>query len=174
MTNEPADRVEIVEAAPPIAVIPLFEEYLTAHLDDVRQRLSVTLSPAEVLGQDLARLDEFAAPLGCLLIAQEGGRAIGCVGLRSLEDGDERFGELKRLYVRPDGRGRGIGRRLIEAALVHARRAGHRVVRLDTFAAMTAARALYNALGFRVIAPYPGSAIPEQYRGHWTFMEHDI
>lgn len=93
----------------------------------------------------------YAAPDGALLLAVVDGRAVGVVAVRPLGDGTA---EMRRLFVRPDTRGGGIGRRLAEAALAAARTAGHRVLRLETLSSMTAARSLYEALGFREVAPY--------------------
>lgn len=62
--------------------------------------------------------------------------------------------ELKRLYVTPSGRGTGVGRALVLAALAKAREAGYSVVRLDTLGSMTAARRLYQDLGFVEGAAY--------------------
>jgi len=99
---------------------------------------------------------DYAPPLGTLLLALAGEEAAGCVAIRPLA---ENFCEMKRLYVRPAWRSTGLGKRLVEAALGDARRAGHHFVRLDTLPAMTAARQLYAALGFLPIAPYYQSPI---------------
>lgn len=102
--------------------------------------------------QELAALPgEYAPPHGCLLLATEGNEAAGCVGVRRL---DAERCEMKRLYVRPAFRGTGLGRKLAAAAIAAARKAGYRSMVLDTLPDMTAARALYAALGFTACAPY--------------------
>jgi ribosomal protein S18 acetylase RimI-like enzyme len=100
----------------------------------------------------------YVPPDGRLLLALHDVDVAGCAGLRALGDG---IGELKRLYVRPAFRGRGIARRLAAMLLEDAREIGYRAVRLDTLATMTAARALYQALGFREIPPYTANPLPD-------------
>jgi ribosomal protein S18 acetylase RimI-like enzyme len=94
----------------------------------------------------------YAPPDGVILLAEVDGTAVGVVALKPLdEDG---VCEMKRLFVRPDRRGRGLGRALGEAVLDAARHRGYDVMRLDTVASMTAARALYRSLGFEERPPY--------------------
>lgn len=95
---------------------------------------------------------KYQGPGGALFLAFRGDAAIGCVALRALEPPD--VAELKRLYVRPAGRGLALGRRLSETAIARAAELGYASLRLDTLPSMQAAQALYAALGFREITPY--------------------
>jgi len=108
------------------------------------------------LDQELATLPgDYAPPRGCLLLAKEGGEAAGCVGVRPLDDASC---EMKRLFVRPQYRGTGLGRKLAETAIARASAAGYRRICLDTLPTMRKARTLYAALGFTACAPYYDNA----------------
>ncbi len=110
--------------------------------------------------QELAGLPgDYALPGGCILVAvpPPATDLAGCVALRAL--GDDGC-EMKRLYVRPAFRGRGLGRLLATAAITAARGAGYARMRLDTIPAqMAEAVALYRALGFRPIPPYTANPV---------------
>jgi ribosomal protein S18 acetylase RimI-like enzyme len=100
----------------------------------------------------------YAPPRGRLLLDVQDGEPAGCVGLHEWS-GDA--AEMKRLYVRPQFRGRGLARALTLVALAEARAIGYRTVRLDTIVAtMQPAIALYRDLGFREITPYRENPIP--------------
>jgi ribosomal protein S18 acetylase RimI-like enzyme len=127
----------------------LFEEYA--------QSLGVDLS-FQGFGDELASLPgAYSAPGGRLLLAGDEARAVGCVGVRWLESG---ICEMKRLYVRPEARGRGVARKLAEAAIAFGKSANYHAMRLDTLPTMAAAQELYRQLGFRDVAPYRYNPVP--------------
>ena len=104
---------------------------------------------------------EYVPPRGALFVVEERGHLIAMIGLRPLkasaclaEAYDARAGELKRLFVRPEARGRGLAKRLITRVLDEARRLDYIEIRLDTLPMMGDAQALYLSLGFTDIAPY--------------------
>jgi GNAT superfamily N-acetyltransferase len=107
--------------------------------------------------QELATLPgKYAPPRGRLFLA--GDDPVGCIALRPLDE--EGVGEVKRLYVRPAARGSGLGRRLVETVLSHARAIGYRELRLDTADWMSDAVRLYAKLGFRECPPYYHNPMP--------------
>ena len=103
--------------------------------------------------QELAGLPgEYAPPDGRLLLSFCGDEPSGCVALRKI---GEDICEMKRLYLRPKFRGRGLGRYLTNSIIEEARKMGYRKMRLDTIQTnMQEAIALYKQLGFQEIPPY--------------------
>src|SRR4051794_16733034 len=93
----------------------------------------------------------YAPPSGCLLLALEGSRPTGCVAMRDLGSGTC---EMKRLYVDPEFRARGVGRLLVEEIIRTAKRAGYRRMVLDTLPEMVGAISLYRSFGFVETSPY--------------------
>ena len=105
---------------------------------------------------------------GRLFLASAGTDVIGCACARTIRPG---LAEIKRVYVRPSGRGNGTGRALIQTLIADLRDAGYTTVRLDTGTFMTAAEKLYRSLGFQDIAPYDESETPKDFRQHAIFLE---
>lgn len=103
--------------------------------------------------QELAELPGRYAPNqgGQLWLARRVVEMAGCVAMHRI---DERVCEMKRMYVRPAFRGMGLGRRLADAVITGARRAGYTRMRLDTLSSMKVALAMYETLGFRDMPPY--------------------
>jgi len=101
----------------------------------------------------------YAPPAGRLLIARVGDFVAGCIALRKISAD---VCEMKRLYLRTDFRGRGIGRVLVDAVLSEAKQIGYSRMRLDTIRGrMDPAIALYRSIGFKEVAPYYESSVPE-------------
>ncbi len=102
---------------------------------------------------------EYAPPDGRLVLAFSETNVAGCVALKKLADG---ISEMKRMYVRPQFRGKAIGRGLAHAAIEEARKIGYSRIRLETLPSMKEARSLYESLGFRPVELYrpdPASTI---------------
>jgi putative acetyltransferase len=119
--------------------------------------------PIELCFQGFAaELDQlttmYAPPSGCLILARRGDRPIGCGAIRRWS-GDAC--EMKRLYLRPEARGSGLGRTLAERLVARAKALGYARVYLDTLVDMLPARGLYRSLGFRETAPYYDNPLPD-------------
>jgi ribosomal protein S18 acetylase RimI-like enzyme len=109
---------------------------------------------------------EYAPPSGRLLLRYEEEALAGCVALRKIDDSTC---EMKRLYVRPEFRGRQLGRRLAEAVINESRVIGYRKMKLDTLPTMTTAITMYRSLGFKPTPPYRHNPVPGA-----LFMELDL
>jgi GNAT superfamily N-acetyltransferase len=107
-----------------------------------------------------AEPDEVTPPEGAWIVAYLGDRAVGCGCFKRLDD---TTAEVKRLYLEPAARGRGVGRRLLEALEEQARLAGYSRVRLDTGPRQPVALALFRAAGYRDIEDYNRNP----FAGHW-------
>jgi ribosomal protein S18 acetylase RimI-like enzyme len=129
---------------------------------DIAQVRDLFLEYAQSLGfslcfqsfdRELAELPgDYAPPRGRLLIASYGGELAGCVALHELEQG---IAEMKRLYVRPQYRGKRVGFALVQQLLAEARAIGYGSIRLDTVEpVMKDAVRMYRRLGFREIPSY--------------------
>lgn len=117
--------------------------------------------------EEVARFPRgYSPPEGTVLLAYEGEEVSGVVALRRQSPS---VCEMKRLYVRPKFRGRGVGRALSEELIRTATRLGYAKMRLDTLPTMDAAIGLYRALGFREIPPYRYNPVTGAH-----FMELDL
>jgi putative acetyltransferase len=131
------------------AVRELFQEYANS--------LDIDLC-FQGFKEELATLPgAYAPPDGRLLLAYSQGayrEDLGCVALRPCASLQASVCEMKRLYVRPEARGTGVGRALAGAVIDAAREIGYERMVLDTLASMHAALGLYHSLGFRETAAY--------------------
>ena len=145
-------KLEIVEALTPALAVEA-----RGLVDEYHRSVGTDLC-FEGFAEELASLPgAYVRPGGRLYVATKDGRPVGCVALRALEAD---LCEMKRLYVRPEARGLGLGRRLATLVIDEARRTGYARLRLDTLPSMKTAIVLYQELGFAEIAPYCENPVP--------------
>ena len=137
----------------------LFREY--------QEELAVDLCFQDFEGELASLPGPYASPQGAVFLASSDRQVAGCVAFKPL--GGE-VCELKRLYVRPTFRGRGIARALCEHAILGAKRKGYRMMRLDTLERLESAVRLYKDLDFIEIDPYYDNPLPEPV----LFMERAL
>jgi putative acetyltransferase len=146
--------------------IPQMSQVISAQ--QVTQARELFLEYAQSLGfslcfqnfdKELAGLPgDYAPPAGRLLLAELDGQVVGCVALHKLEPGTC---EMKRLYLRPSFRGKGLGRALADRIISEARQIGYKRMRLDTVEpVMKDAVGMYQKLGFKEIDPYCSNPMP--------------
>ena len=146
-------------------IVTLFTEYTNMLMEadpTVRQYLILQHYEKELEHPE----SKYGMPEGRLYLAYWDGQLAGCIGLRKL---DEKRGELKRLYVRPDFRGHRIGEQMIRRILADAREIGYRHVLLDTLPFLRSAIYLYRKIGFREIGCYNDSPVEAT-----IFLQYDL
>lgn len=165
MNADEDERFAPVTAVPPVVKGLSFTQVESP--SQIAQTRELFLEYAESLGfslcfqnfdRELANLPgDYAPPNGRLLLAEYEGQLAGCVALHKLADD---ACEMKRLYLRPQFRGKGLGRALANRIIAEARTIGYQRMRLDTVEpVMKDAVVMYRRLGFREIAPYCNNPI---------------
>ena len=130
---------------------------LNEYFRDLAQRFETGFDPDR---SNPATAAEMTPPAGIFLVARLDGHPVGCAALK-VKGGA--IGEIKRMWVHPDTRGIGIGRRILAAVEEQARAFGLAVLRLETNRSLTEAQALYHKGGYREVAPFND----EPYAHHW-------
>ena len=130
---------------------------LAQYFSELAARFETGFDPALSIS---ANADELTPPSGAFIVARLGDRPIGCGALKRK---DRRIGEIKRMWVSPDTRGLGVGRRILEALEANARKFGLRMLRLETNHTLAEAQALYRGRGYVEVAPFND----EPYAHHW-------
>ena len=152
----PEPRVAIARAASP-ADIAAVRELFTEYLRFVEDFLGETLA-FQGTAQEFAT---FPATYDALYLAHLDGAPVGACGVKPFRNG---ICELKRLYVRPRGRGHALGRRLTAAAMAGARAHGYGTIYLDTNPGLVHANSIYEALGFADIPSYYSNPLGDASR----------
>jgi GNAT superfamily N-acetyltransferase len=109
---------------------------------------------------DADAVDDYRPPAGVFLVVRDGDTVVGCGAVRRLEAD---VGELKRMWIDPAARGRGLGRRLLAALEAAGRELGYDRLRLDTHEVLVEAIALYEAAGYRRIGRYHDHPDPTHF-----------
>lgn len=103
---------------------------------------------------------KYAPPGGEIFIARDGDSVAGIVAVRPVGEPSAKLSEMKRLYVRDDWRGQGLGRTLAEMAITFGANAGYRRMVLDTLPHLKTAKAMYDRMGFIETKPYYENPLP--------------
>lgn len=153
------------------AVKTLWLQYLSWGNDELQKRFGFRLPVEDAVEHDLATIAKFQPPDGRILLAMEDNVVVGIACLRRMAPDTA---EIKRMYVQPARRGKGLGRALLDGLIAEAEASGYDRVRLDSPNFMRAAHSLYRSTGFVDIDPYPESEIPDEFKTYWVFMERRL
>ncbi len=130
---------------------------MSRYFEELNARFDGGFEPGDTLTADAASM---TAPEGAFVVARSDGAAVGCGGVIRMDD---RTAEIKRMWVDPDWRGVGLGKRLLANLEAQAAQLGFLVVRLDTNSALTEAIAMYQRAGYHSIERYNDNP----YARHW-------
>ena len=158
-------------------LIEIFSEYLEWVLSMCEKEFNVSYNVKELVKEAVERsieeIGKYFPPKGRLILCTDETRIIATAFMRKLGDN---IGEIKRMYVQPLYRGKGIARELLERLIKEAQSIGYTKLRLDSGPFMKEALNLYHSVGFKEIDPYAESevlqeGIPEEISQNWIFME---
>jgi GNAT superfamily N-acetyltransferase len=126
---------------------------LTAYFRDIVSRVHGREATRDEVDSAMRKdsSDDLCPPSGLFMIARQGGAVVGCVGLLLLPAG---LGEVRRVFVEPSARGRGVGAQLLRAVEDEARIRAVTRLRLDTRSELVEARRLYARQGYHEVAPF--------------------
>ena len=138
------------------------QQAMAAYFAELDHRFAGGFDPGDALA---AAGDAFRPPNGCFVIIRSADTAVaGCAGVQWLDD---RTGEVKRMWISPDARGRGLGKRLLQHLEATIADSGRTRVLLDTNGTLAEAIAMYTSGGYREVPPYNDNP----YAQHW-FEKH--
>lgn len=149
----------------------LFWEYLSWANTRLSEEYQIDFDIQSMLENDMQNLQKYFPPAGRLVFAYQDEHTAGLACMKKINHDTV---EIKRMYVRPDFRGKGLGRQLLRWIISKAQQENYKLIRLDTNRFMKPAQSLYQSLGFEVIEPYPESEIPADFHPYWIFMEKKI
>lgn len=129
--------------------------YVKYSLEEIEQVREIFIEYAAFLQVDLCFQDfekelqtlhqVYLPPTGCIILAKEDTQVLGCIALKPIGEG---ICEMKRLYVRPEAREKGLGNQLVDELIDFARKMGYKTMKLDTISSLKEAIKLYRSKGF--------------------------
>jgi len=152
-------------------------EYVDWTVSEVQKRYAIDLtSTVEQTVQgyvesNIESLASYRPQEGIFYLLQEGEEIVGMGAIRKLK---KDVGEIKRMYIRPEFRGKGFGKALLQQLLAKGKEFGFSAVYLDTALFMKAAQHIYRSAGFVEREQYPESEIPQPVRHLWLYMEKKL
>ncbi|MCK4778942.1 MAG: GNAT family N-acetyltransferase [Candidatus Lokiarchaeota archaeon] len=158
-------------------LIDLNDEYLSWIADEIKKHYG--LDAISILGQPIRdyavksvkELISYKPPNGIFYILQIKDKIVGMGAFRKLKDNT---GDVKRMYIRQEFRGKGYGKALLKKLLSKAKEFGCSKILLDTGLFMTAAQHVYRSAGFKETAKYPETEVPPEMQPYWLYMEKKL
>jgi GNAT superfamily N-acetyltransferase len=149
-------------------VSEILREYLTWDIDQLREVSGVDLDAEVYLDNTFKEIGLYFPPLGRLLLAREAHRLVGLGFLKPIGNN---VCEIKRMYVLPELRGKGLGRTLLARLIDEAKDIGYGKILLDSAVYMKAAHSLYRSMGFAEIEYYQEGESDEALKEFLVYME---
>jgi len=148
----------------------LFSEFLTWAIEKSKEFYKEDIDIDEMVNRTMVGIEKglFSPPHGRLLLAKAEEQIAGVGCLKTIQKG---IGEVKRMYVRPDHRGKKIGQKLLGQLVQSATEIGCSKVLLDSARFMKSAHALYRSAGFKEIELYSETEMTENFQDHMIYME---
>jgi GNAT superfamily N-acetyltransferase len=129
-------------------------------------------SQADLMASFWPNVHKILPPTGRLMLAHDpAGRLVGC---GTLHQARPDAGELKRLFVRPEAAGHGLGRKLVDARIEAARDMGWRHLLVNTLIGNQDMLRIYEKIGFRFIDRYPECSDPDEIADRFVYMQYDL
>ena len=165
-----------VSFVPEVTNLSEFEALLLEYYSDVLQIAEAAgvpkLAPEDLVQSSVDHLDEMLPPNGRLALARGAdGRLLGCGTLRRIRHDAV---EMKRMFVRSEARGKGLGQRLFEMRIEEARKMGCRAVYADTAKGNRPMLSMYERFGFQYIPRYPENANPMEFEPYLVYLEYSL
>ncbi|RLJ41302.1 acetyltransferase (GNAT) family protein [Litoreibacter meonggei] len=162
----------VTELPDPLGFEALMREYYQVMIDKLVNAGGPLHSATELAADTMAHMDDLTPPNGRSLLATlDDGTLVGCGVIRKIRPD---AAEFKRMYVRRDAQGLGLGRQLFEMRIAEARNMGCKLIYADTITGNTAMLSMYEKYGFRYIPRYSENANPPELDPYLVYLEHQI